>query len=42
MGVFEKQGIYWIDFYVSGCRKQERIVPDKRLADKVLCKRRSR
>jgi hypothetical protein len=32
MAVFKKQGVYWIDYYVSGRRKRERIGPDKRLA----------
>jgi hypothetical protein len=36
MGVFKKQGAYWIDYYVNGHRKRERIGPDKRLADIVL------
>jgi hypothetical protein len=40
MGVFKKQGVYWIDYYVSGHRKRERIGPDKRLAETVLRKRR--
>jgi integrase len=39
MGVFKKQGGYWIDYYVSGHRKRERIGPDKRLAEMVLRKR---
>jgi hypothetical protein len=39
MGVFKKQGVYWIDFYVGGRRKQERIGPDKRLAKTGLRKR---
>ena len=39
MGVFKKQGVYWIDYYVSGHRKRERIGPDKRLAEMVLRKR---
>jgi hypothetical protein len=30
MGVFKKQGIYWIDYYVNGHRKRERIGTDKR------------
>jgi hypothetical protein len=38
MGVFKKQGVYWIDFYVNGRRKRERIGPDKRLAEVVLKK----
>jgi integrase len=39
MGVFKKQGVYWIDYYVQGHRKRERIGPDKRLAETVLRKR---
>jgi integrase len=39
MSVFKKQGVYWIDYYVSGHRKRERIGPDKRLAETVLSKR---
>ena len=39
MGVFKKQGVYWIDCYVGGHRKRERITPDKRLAETVLRKR---
>jgi integrase len=39
MGVFKKQGVYWIDYYASGHRKRERIGPDKRLAETVLRKR---
>jgi hypothetical protein len=39
MAVFKKQGVYWIDYYVSGRRKRERIGPDKRLAETVLHKR---
>jgi RecA-family ATPase len=39
MAVFKKQGVYWIDYYVSGRRKRERIGPDKRLAELVLRKR---
>jgi integrase len=39
MAVFKKQGVYWIDYYVSGQRKRERIGPDKRLAETVLKKR---
>jgi integrase len=40
MGVFKKQSVYWIDYYVQGHRKRERIGPDKRLAETVLKKRR--
>jgi integrase len=39
MAVFKKQGVYWIDYYVSGRRNRERIGPDKRLAETVLKKR---
>jgi integrase len=39
MGVFKKQGVYGIDYYVQGHRKRERIGPDKRLAEIVLKKR---
>jgi hypothetical protein len=39
MGVFKKQGVYWIDYYVNGHRKRERIGADKRLAETVLRKR---
>jgi hypothetical protein len=35
MVVFKKQGVYWIDYYVNGCRKREQIGPDKRLAETV-------
>jgi integrase len=39
MAVFKKQGVYWIDYYVSGRRKRKRIGPDERLAETVLRKR---
>jgi integrase len=39
MGVFKKQGVYWIDYYVNSHRKRERIGPDKKLVDTVLKKR---
>jgi hypothetical protein len=39
VSVFKKQGVYWIDYYVNGHRKRERIGPDKRLAENVLRKR---
>jgi integrase len=39
MGVFKKQGVFWIDYYINGRRKRERIGPDKRLAETVLKKR---
>jgi len=39
MGMFQKQGVWWIDYYVNGHRKRERIGPNKRLAETVLQKR---
>jgi integrase len=39
MGVFRKQGVWWVDYYVNGHRKRERIGPDKQLANTVLKKR---
>ncbi len=39
MGVFQKQGVWWIDYYVTGKRKREKIGPNKRLAQTVLEKR---
>jgi hypothetical protein len=35
----KKQGIYWIDYYINGRRKRERIGPSKKLAEVVLRKR---
>jgi hypothetical protein len=35
MGVFKKQWVYWIDYYVSGRRKWERIGAEKNLAEAV-------
>jgi hypothetical protein len=32
------RGVYWIDYYVNGHRKCERIGTDKRLAETVLHK----
>ena len=39
MAVFKKHGVYWIDYYVSGQRKRERIGPSRRQAETVLQKR---
>jgi integrase len=39
VAVFKKQDVYWIDYYVNGHRKRERIGPDRRLAETVLKKR---
>ena len=33
MSVFKKQGVYWIDYYVNGHRKRERMGPAQRLAE---------
>jgi hypothetical protein len=35
MGVFRKQGVFWIDYYADGHHKCERIGLDKRLAKTV-------
>jgi len=34
MAIFKKQGVYWIDYYVSGRRKRERIGPESRLGER--------
>lgn len=39
MGTFQKQNVWWIDYYVCGKRKRERIGPSKKLAKEVLLKR---
>jgi hypothetical protein len=38
IGVFKKQWVYWINFYVNAHRKRRRIGADKRLPDTVPCK----
>ena len=38
MSVFKKQDVNWIYSCVNGYRKQERIGPDKSLAETVLRK----
>ena len=40
MGVFKKQNIFGIYFYVNSYPKRERFGTDKRLGNTVLCKRR--
>ena len=35
MGVFKKQGVYWIDYDVGGHRQWERASPNKRLTETV-------
>jgi hypothetical protein len=42
ISVFKEQGVYWIDDYVNGHCKPERIDPDKRLAQMVLRERAGR
>ncbi len=39
MGVYKKGKNYYIDFYVDGRRKREKIGPSKKLAENVLSKR---
>lgn len=39
MGTFKKQEVWWIDYYVCGKRRRERIGPSKKLAKEVLLKR---
>jgi DNA-directed RNA polymerase specialized sigma24 family protein len=36
VGVFKKQRVYWIDYYVKSRRKRARIGPDKRLTELAL------
>lgn len=39
MGVYNKKGNWYIDYYVDGKRKREKIGPSKKLAETVLKKR---
>ena len=39
MGVFKKQGSWWVDYRVNGRRRREKIGPNKKLAETVLNKR---
>ncbi|MBI4057069.1 MAG: tyrosine-type recombinase/integrase [Elusimicrobia bacterium] len=39
MAIFEKQGVYWIDYYFQGRRKREKVGSSKKLAGEVLHKR---
>ena len=39
MGVFTKNGSFWIDYYANGCRKREKVGPSKTLAEMALKKR---
>ena len=40
MAVFKKQGVYWIDYYVNGRRKRDRIGLDMQPAERVLSRQR--
>jgi integrase len=40
MAIFKKRGEYWIDYYVQGRRRREKIGPSKKLAQAVMAKRR--
>jgi len=35
MGVFKKQGVYRVNYYINGHRKRERVGQDKRLDETV-------
>ena len=39
MAIFEKQGVWWIDFYVRGERRREKVGPSHKLAEEVMHKR---
>jgi len=39
MGVFARDGVWWIDYRVEGRRRREKIGKDRRLAQTVLAKR---
>ena len=39
MGVFTKNGTFWIDYYAQGRRKREKVGSSKTLAEKALKKR---
>lgn len=41
MGTFKKNGQWYIDYYVHGRRKREKIGPSKKLAETVLGKRKA-
>ncbi len=38
MGVFKRNDNWWIDYYVEGRRRREKIGPSKKLAEMVLKK----
>jgi len=39
MGIYQKDGNWFIDYYVRGRRKREKIGPSRKLAEMVLAKR---
>jgi len=39
MGVYCKDNVYFIDYYVNGRRKREKIGSSRKLAETVLSKR---
>lgn len=39
MGLFKKQGVWWVDFYANGKRKREKVGTSHKLAQEVLAKR---
>lgn len=39
MAIFKRQNVWWIDYYVCGKRKREKIGPSHKLAEEVLHKR---
>lgn len=39
MAIFKKQGVWWVDFYVCGKRKREKVGLSHKLAEEVLHKR---
>jgi len=41
MAIFKRQNVWWIDYYVCGQRKRERIGPSHKLAEEVLYKRKT-
>jgi len=40
VGVYIKNGTFWIDYYAEGRRQREKVGPSKTLAEKALMKRR--
>ena len=38
MGVYKRDGVYWIDYYISGSRKRKKVSSSKRQAERILSK----